>query len=161
MDPFGIESYIQRRLNDFFAYEPEPPEAKPSETGSQVVTRPTTAPSLFRNFARTNLNAPRMDVIESPTNVSVKVELPGVCKEDIQVYIKDNVLSVDAERKEEKVKDTDRYYCSERSFGRVHRQIWLPAPVDENKVGTKFSDGILELNFAKKVQDEERKRIEL
>lgn len=102
-----------------------------------------------------------MDVIESPSSVSVKIELPGVRKEDVQVHIEDNVLSIAAERREEKVKDTDKYYYSERSFGRVYRQVWLPSPVDEDKVETSFNDGILELNFAKKVQDEKRKRIEL
>ena len=101
-----------------------------------MITRPTTAPSLFRNFTRNTVSAARLDVIELHNNVSVKIELPGVRKEDVQVHIEDNVLSIAAERREEKVKDTDRYHYSERSFGKVYRQVWLPAPVDEEKVET-------------------------
>lgn len=77
------------------------------------------------------------------------------------MHLEENVLSIQAERRDEKVEDTDRYHYSERTFGKVFRQVWLPAQIDPEKVKSKFEDGILTLELAKMVDEKRRKQIQL
>lgn len=77
------------------------------------------------------------------------------------MHLEDNVLSIQAERKEQVNKDTDRYHYSERSFGKICRQLWLPMLVDADKIQSRFENGVLELCLPKKVEDEKRRKIEI
>lgn len=162
MDPFGIESYIQRRLNEFFG---EPSTVIPSITSgnesnsSQLVQAGSSQIAPLRSSWR-NVGA-RLDVSETADAVKVSVELPGVKKEDVQVHLDENILSIQAERKEERKEESDRYYYSERSFGKIQRQVRLPNTVDAERVRSRFENGVLQLELAKKTPDAGRKRIQI
>lgn len=79
----------------------------------------------------------------------VKAELLGMKKEDIDVSLTDNTITVSGEkRKEEKVEKKD-YYRLERSYGSFSRSFSLPAEVRTEKVTAKFKDGILEIRIPK------------
>src|ERR1700728_768650 len=72
---------------------------------------------------------PPLDVFQDKDHVFVKCELPGMKKEDIQISLHENTLTISGERKlEQEVKDGDSYR-SERFFGRFHRSVTLPLPV--------------------------------
>lgn len=93
--------------------------------------------------------SPAVDMYEKKDEVVVKVEVPGIDKENIKISISDGVLTIKGEmKKEEEIKEED-YYYSERSYGSFSRSLNLPAKVVENKVKAEFKDGILEIHMPK------------
>lgn len=113
---------------------------------------------LFRGFFRPVRleGAPtpitiKMDAIETENGYLVHSELPGVKKEDIDVAIEGNQVTITAEVKREwEKKDGDRVLRSERYFGNVYRSFTLPAELDEAACEAKYDNGVLELNLVKK-----------
>ena len=96
---------------------------------------------------------PRMkvDVAEKNGGYIVTAELPGVKKEDIQVSIDGNEVTLVAEAKREKEASKDeRVLHAERVFGKLTRSFALPQEVDEARAEAKFRDGVLELTLPKK-----------
>lgn len=107
---------------------------RPVEMGSQAE-----APSI------------KIDVKEKGSDYLVHAELPGIRKEDIQVNIDGALVSISAERRQEKeVKEGERLLRSERYFGKVSRSFQLAQDIDEDKSNAKFNDGVLELTLPKK-----------
>ena len=98
--------------------------------------------------------APRikLDLLEQDGSYAVKAEIPGVNKDDIDVRIDGNVVSISAEVKSEKEeKDSGgRMLRQERRQGFARRSFTLACPVDENKVQASYKDGILALTLPKK-----------
>jgi HSP20 family protein len=93
--------------------------------------------------------APRMDVFEKDGNLVVKAELPGVKKEDIQITLEGNDLTVRGERAEESEVKEENYYRCERSYGSFYRRLPLPFDVSADKIGANFNDGVLEITIPK------------
>ncbi len=93
----------------------------------------------------------RMDVTENEAGYVVHAEIPGVRKEDINVAIEGNQVTLGAEIKREyDVKDGERVLRTERSYGSAYRSFTLPADLDEQKSTARYENGILELQLAKK-----------
>ena len=93
----------------------------------------------------------RLDVHESDTAYTVKAELPGVDKQDIDVRIEGDTVSITAERKAEKeVKGEGTPVRIERYTGQLFRSFTLGTPVDENAATAKYADGVLELTLPKR-----------
>ncbi len=94
----------------------------------------------------------RIDVSENETGYVVRAEVPGVKKEDINVEIDGNQVTISAEVKNEiEAKEGDKVLRSERYFGKVHRAFALSNEIDEAGTQAKYADGILELTLPKKV----------
>ncbi|MDP3251687.1 MAG: Hsp20/alpha crystallin family protein [Hydrogenophaga sp.] len=106
--------------------------------------------------------APRikLDLMEQNGGYAVKAEIPGVKKDDIDVRIDGNTVTISAEVKTEKEEKTDggRMLRRERQEGYASRTLTLACPVDEGKVQANYKDGILELKLPKKA-DTSSKRI--
>lgn len=95
--------------------------------------------------------APQVDVFEKNGNLVVKAEIPGVKKEDIQVDVEGNVVSLRAEAKQEKEeKKGEKVIYSERSYGMASRSFSLPTDVDEKGAKAEYKDGVLTLTLPKK-----------
>jgi len=95
--------------------------------------------------------AVKVDVKEVPEAYSVHAELPGMKKEDIHVHIDGAVVSISAERKQEKeIKEGERVLRTERYFGKVSRSFQLGQEIDDARASAKFTDGVLELTLPKK-----------
>ena len=93
----------------------------------------------------------RVDVKEDTDAYQIHAELPGIGKEDIHVHVDGPVVSISAERKQEKeIKDGERVLRTERYFGKVSRSFQLGQEVDEANASAKFNDGVLELRLPKK-----------
>ena len=93
----------------------------------------------------------RIDVAEKDGEYKVLAEIPGVKKDDIQVDIEGDVVSISAETRAEKdVKEGERVIHSERYFGKVSRSFRLGQEVDQAKASAKYTDGVLELVLPKK-----------
>jgi HSP20 family protein len=100
---------------------------------------------------QTEMPTMSVDVKERENAYAIHAEIPGVKKEDIHVAIDGAVVSISAERREEKeVKDDERSLRSERYFGKVSRSFELPQEVDEAQASAKYADGVLELVLPKK-----------
>jgi HSP20 family protein len=76
-------------------------------------------------------------------NFHIEVDLPGVKKEDIDIKIDNNILTVSAERKFKKEVKEEDYYLIQSSFGRIERNFTLPKGIDQDKVGAEYKDGRL------------------
>ncbi|MFA9439709.1 Hsp20/alpha crystallin family protein [Uliginosibacterium sp. sgz301328] len=93
----------------------------------------------------------RVDVKENADSYLVQAELPGIAKDDIQVQIDGGLLTISAERKQEKqVKEGERVLRTERHYGKVARSFQLGQEVDEGQASARFTDGVLELTLPKK-----------
>jgi HSP20 family protein len=107
---------------------------------------------LFRpvRVARTAAGI-KMDVIEQDGAYVVKAEIPGVAKDDIQVSIEGNQVTIGAEVKgESETKDGGRVLRTERYSGSVYRSFTLPVEIDEAASNAKYENGVLELTLSKK-----------
>jgi HSP20 family protein len=92
---------------------------------------------------------PALDVYEERDHFTVKAELPGMKKEDIEVSFHDGSLSISGERKTETKHEDAEVYRSERFFGRFHRTVSLPAAVAADKVKASYKDGVLSITLPK------------
>jgi len=92
---------------------------------------------------------PALDVFEDKDNVFVKAELPGMKREDIEVSLHDNTLSISGERKAENNHKDAEVYRSERFVGRFQRTISLPWAVASDKVKAEYKVGILTVTLPK------------
>ena len=93
--------------------------------------------------------APALDLYEDKDQLTLKAELPGMKKEEIDIAIEDGVLSISGERKRGEDCGEAESYRSERFFGRFNRSLTLPRPVDVNKVKASYKDGILTVTLPK------------
>jgi HSP20 family protein len=93
--------------------------------------------------------APAVDVQETEKEYLVKADLPDVKKDDVKVDIRDGVLTVEGERKQEKEEKGKRFHRIERSYGKFVRRLALPTDVDEQKIGAEFKDGVLNVHIPK------------
>ena len=91
--------------------------------------------------------APPIDVIEKGDNFVVKVELPGMKQEDVDVSVSDDTLTIKGERRPESgIKDED-YDRSEIAYGSFYRSITLPSSVDTKSIEAVYEDGILRVTL--------------
>jgi len=93
--------------------------------------------------------APALDVVEEKDNFLVKMDLPGLSKEDVSVTIQDNFLTIKGERKHEVEKKEANFHHRERVYGSFTRTIELPTRVDAGKVDATFRDGVLHVTLPK------------
>src|SRR5207237_3945902 len=99
-----------------------------------------TGPDIFDQWA------PSVDMYDDKDKITVSAELPGMKKEEIDISVTGNVLSITGERKHEETKDTGETYRSERYFGRFHRTVTLPHAVDASHVKATYKDGVLNVS---------------
>jgi HSP20 family protein len=93
----------------------------------------------------------RVDVSETEQAYTVKAELPGVKKEDINISLDGDQVAITAESKNEReVKEGERVLRTERYYGKLQRAFQLGQAVDESGATAKYTDGILELTLPKK-----------
>lgn len=92
---------------------------------------------------------PAVDVQETDTEYLLKADLPDVKKEEVKVDVKDRILTVEGERKQEKEQQGKKFHRIERSYGKFVRRLALPAEVDDQKVAAEFKDGVLTVHLPK------------
>ena len=92
---------------------------------------------------------PTVDLYENRDDLVLKAELPGMKKEDIDISLHGDVLTLSGERKEEETFDKAESYRAERFLGRFQRTLTLPVTVDASKVQASYQDGILTVTLPK------------
>jgi HSP20 family protein len=100
-------------------------------------------------FPMVSLKAPSLDVFEEKDEIVVKADLPGMNKEEIEVTVTGDVVTIKGEKKkEEEIKEKD-YYRRERSYGSFVRSVELPCEVKSDQIKANFKDGVLEVRMPK------------
>jgi HSP20 family protein len=100
----------------------------------------------------------RVDVSENETAYTIRAEIPGVKKDDINISIDGDQVAITAEVKNEKeAKEGERTLRRERYYGKVQRAFQLGQPVDENSASARYVDGVLELTLPKKAATSARR----
>ena len=94
--------------------------------------------------------SPAIDIHEEKDALVVSAELPGVKREEIEISLDGDVLTLKGERKLEKDEQTKKYHRVERSYGSFVRYFQLPTTVDAEKIEAKLADGVLTLRLPKK-----------
>ena len=93
---------------------------------------------------------PLMDVVETKEGITLKVEVPGMKQEDINISLEDNTLTVKGERKHESEVNEEGYTRFERSYGTFQRSVALPPTMDTERVKATYKDGVLEIQLPKR-----------
>lgn len=178
-DPFGIDRFFRSRLNEFFgpfgdeldfsvaprqAIEPDHPTSAASSSlmsgngggsGGALSTRGNNGRQLAHSNASpfslmSNWQRVRLDMVERPDSYVATVEIPGIPKENIKIYIEGNVLSIEGEKKMEHRQEEDQVFLTERSYGKFQRSLRMPDNCNLDDCKTSFDNGVLRLTFGKK-----------
>ena len=99
---------------------------------------------------------PAMDLVETDDHLVLRADLPGMSEKDVNIEIKDGVLTISGERKAEHEEKGEGFHRVERASGRFSRSLSLPDGVDPKEVDANFNDGVLEVRVPK---PEERKPV--
>ncbi len=119
--------------------------------------------SLFSSLAAPSLMTdvvPAVDVYEEGNDYVLKAELPGLKKEDIDITMTDDSITISGEKShQEEIKRKD--YCLwERSYGSFSRSFSIPGEIQTNKVTSKYADGVLEIRMPKS-EEAKKKEVKL
>jgi HSP20 family protein len=98
----------------------------------------------------------KVNVSETDNAVEVTAEMPGIDAKDIDVQLKEGILTIKGEKKEEKDEKQKDYHLMERSYGMFERSFMLPAEVDASKVDASFDKGVLKVTLPKLPQEQSK-----
>lgn len=102
--------------------------------------------------------APALDIVETADGYEVKVELPGVGKEDLSVKVVDNTLTIEARSSDETAHQKGREVLkSERRIGKQYRALRLGDAVDENNIHATYKDGVLTVTLPRAATPEAKR----
>jgi HSP20 family protein len=107
-------------------------------------------------FSTQAVRVPAADVVETADEIVVEVDLPGHKQEDLQIKVDGDVLTIEAERKAERVQKGESYHRSERTIGKFARSFTLPANVDSTRTAAKYEAGVLQIRLPKREEAKPR-----
>lgn len=136
-DPFRDMNVLQDRINRLF--------------NEQTANQPESASNRAW--------APVVDVIETQGELIVRAELPGLKKDDIEIQMTGESLTISGERKFDEA-NKDNFIRVERPYGRFSRSFTIGVPVQSDKVSASYTDGILEV-VVPKAEEVKPKKIEI
>lgn len=125
----GLQEEMNRMFSDFFD--------ESSEKGVATIT-------------------PAIDLVDGKDKVTVRVEIPGMDKDDVQISLKEDMLVIRGEKKAEKEEKEENRYYVERSYGSFMRTVALPSRVKADEVKASYKDGVLKIELPKAEEDKIR-----
>lgn len=132
-NPFGEINFFPNSFNDIF----NDAFFKPAELSSYL---------------------PAVDIVDGKEHVRLHVELPGIKKEDINISIENNVLTISGERKTEADLKKNAFYRKESKYGNFKRMFSLSEDIDLEEVNADYKDGVLKITLKKKEVEKESVR---
>jgi HSP20 family protein len=106
-------------------------------------------PSLWDKSQWAEMWMPKADIIDRDNEILVRAELPGVEKDDLDLTVTENTVTLKGETKKEEKEEKGNYFRSETSRGSFTRTFALPCEVDGSKAKADFKNGVLELTLPK------------
>lgn len=103
---------------------------------------------------------PSLDIVEKDNGYIIRVELPGINREDLDISVTGNTLTIKGERRSPAEEKAGDYQCNEICYGTFYRSIIMPPDVDTDKIEVDYTEGILELSLPK-VPEIRPKKIEV
>ncbi len=97
-----------------------------------------------------NRQFPPVNITESDKEYKIELAIPGYKKEEVKVHVENELLSISAEKKEEKSEENERYTRKEFTYGSFNRSFQLPKAANSDNVTAKIENGVLKLSVAKK-----------
>ena len=137
-----------------------------------AITRYQPSTDLFRSlfddmvtpFGRmgSSMRVPDTDVVEAENEIQVVCELPGLKRDEVELSLENNVLTISGEKHETKEERSrgETYHLSERRWGRFSRSFVLPREVDQDRINASFENGVLTVSIPKS-EKARRRRIEI
>ena len=117
---------------------------------SQLIGEP--ADRLFKGRM-----VPSLDLSETPNTVEIRMDVPGMKPEDIDIQLANGILTISGERKEEKEEKGKTFHRVERRYGSFSRSVTVPTAVTEDKVDAQYHDGVLTITLQKTEEAKARK----
>lgn len=135
-----------------------------SDTRRPVVRRDDPFDRLIQDFWNRNqdshsprdLIAPAIDIAEDAEAITLHAELPGVERKDLEVQVKDGVLTLRGEKRSMEEKQDRHFHRIERRYGSFYRAISLPDTVDPDRVEATFRNGLLQVRLLKRADRQPR-----
>jgi HSP20 family protein len=103
---------------------------------------------------------PAVDIVEHANEYVVKVELPGLSKEDVKITLESNVLTIRGEKKQANETKDKNFHRIERAYGLFQRSFSMPMAVNSEKIDAVYQDGILTITLPK-AEEAKPKQIEV
>jgi HSP20 family protein len=104
--------------------------------------------------------APAVDIFENGDNLVIRAEIPGVERDDVDISVRNNSLTLRGERRREQEINEDNTYRLERSYGKFVRSFSLPRTVDSSRISAKYKNGVLDI-LLPKAEEAKPKKIEI
>jgi len=106
---------------------------------------------------------PSLDIKDTDANYLISIEIPGVAKENVDIRVDGNILTISGEKQQEKKDDKENYHCIERRYGSFERTLTLPQDADTDNIDANFKDGVLNVAIKRKAigAAKEAKKIEV
>jgi len=130
-DPFRELATLQNRVNSLFQDYGRPGQDELTTTSSFV---------------------PSVDVYEDEHKVTLKLEIPGIKQEDVDIRLENNTLTVRGERNFEKEEKEENFHRIERRYGSFARSFTLPNTLDTDSVNASYENGVLRIELAKRAE---------
>ena len=129
----------------------------------EIATLQNRVNGLFQDYGRgqdelttTTSFVPAVDVYEDEHKVILKLEIPGVSQEDVDIRVENNTLTVRGERKFEKEEKEENFHRIERRYGSFARSFTLPNTLDTENVQANYEHGVLKIELAKRAEAKPR-----
>ncbi|RJQ50741.1 MAG: Hsp20/alpha crystallin family protein [Actinobacteria bacterium] len=143
-DPFREFSVLQERMNELFG------ELVPARTRLRLLPR------------MTGVAMPEVESYETDGEVVVKASVPGVPKENLDINVDEESISLHGEMRKKEEERTEHRYYSEMSYGEFDRTIPLSSPVEPEKAQAHLENGVLEVRVPKKAEAQAKmKKVEI
>jgi HSP20 family protein len=144
---------LEEKIMNVIKYDPFRELRGLHDEMSRLFNVPTTETNEFARGAW----APSVDIFEDKDKLFVEAELPGMNREDFELTVENNVLTLKGERKFEKKTEGDNYHRVERSYGSFTRQFTLPQTVTAEGATADFENGVLHVALPKREETKARK----
>jgi HSP20 family protein len=105
--------------------------------------------------------SPEIEVRHNNGQFIVRTDLPGLKKEDVNVELTDNLLTIAGQRNDEEEEKREGYYRSERSYGSFYRQVPLPEGAKTDTATAEFTDGVLQITMQAPEREPKARRLEI
>lgn len=129
-----------------------------------IMKRNAYLPSIFDEFFESNsksvfdnkFSSPQINVIEGSNSYEIELAAPGFEKDDFNVEVKDDLLTINATKSEENEEDAKNYKRREFSYNSFSRSFILPELIDSEKLDAEYKKGILNIFIPKKEEAKEK-----